>query len=74
MKLTGMIRIRFLRERTKTVMLEVTRRVQAGSVRITGDLGEAWRLAFAAATPRGEPIVLCDRAGRPINLVITDVP
>lgn len=71
-RLAGTIRVRFLRERTQghAEIREGARK----AVRVTVDLDNARKLALAAAVPSGEPIVLCDRAGRPIDWMITDVP
>jgi hypothetical protein len=71
-KLSDAIRIRFLRERAKGYA-EI-REGAAKAARITVDLDDAWKLGLLAATPDGEPIVLCDKAGRPIDWMITDVP
>ncbi len=71
-KLADTIGIRFLRERAHG-HAEI-REGASRAVRITVDLDDAWKLALAAATPSAEPIVLCDRAGRPIDWMITEVP
>lgn len=70
--LAGTIRIRFLRERSQgyAEIREGARK----AVRVTAELDDAWKLAVAAAASSGEPIVLCDKAGRPTDWMITDVP
>jgi hypothetical protein len=71
-RLTGAIDLRFLQERTRgyAEIREGARRAN----RVTIDLEDAWKFAAASATPRGEPVVLCDKAGRPIDWMVTDVP
>jgi hypothetical protein len=71
-KLASTIGIRFLRERPRGYA--ETREGARKAARITVDLDDAWKLALATAAPGGEPIVLCDKAGRPIDWMITDVP
>jgi hypothetical protein len=71
-KLADSVHIRFLQERPKGYA-EV-REGALRAARITVDLDEAWKLALSTATPNGEPVVLCDKAGRPVDWMITDVP
>ena len=71
-RLASTIKIRFLRERVRGYA--EAREGARKAARITADLDDAWKLALAAAAPGGEPIVLCDKAGRPIDWMITDVP
>src|SRR5262249_15211236 len=71
-RLAGDIQIRFLQERAHgfAEIREGARR----AIRITTDLDDAWKLALTGATPNGEPIVRSDKAGRPVDWMITDVP
>lgn len=70
-RLSDDIRIRYLRERSNGYA-EI-REGAAKALRITSDLDDAWKVSVTSATPHGEPIVLCDRAGRPIDWMVTDV-
>lgn len=70
-KLADRIVLRFLSKRPKG-FAEIREGAKRAN-RITADLDEAWKLAIASATPSGEPIVLCDRAERPIDWMTTDV-
>lgn len=71
-RLADAINLRFLQERTRGYA-EVREGARRAS-RVTIDLEDSWKFAAASATPAGDPIVLCDRAGRPIEWMITDVP
>ena len=71
-KLASAIKIRFLEERIKGYAVISEGAMKAH--RIVANLEDAWKLAIAKATPDGEPIVSCDKAGRPIDWMITDVP
>jgi hypothetical protein len=70
-KLAGTIRVRFLRERPKGYA-EI-REGAARATRITSDLDEAWKCALISASSDGDPVVLCDKASRPIDWMITDL-
>ena len=71
-RMAGVIILRFLQERTSgyAEIREGARR----ATRVIVDFEDAWKLAAASATPGGEPVILCDKAGRPIDWMTTDVP
>jgi hypothetical protein len=70
-RLSRLIEIRFLQERSSgfAERREGARR----ATRVTTGLEEAWKLAVASSTPSGDPIVLCDKVGRPVDWLATDV-
>jgi hypothetical protein len=71
-QLSDKIKIRFLEERQKGYA-----NIPEGAksaFRVIQNIDDAWISAFKSATPGYEPIVFRDKAGRPIDWGITDVP